>query len=124
MSARRNRLSPSPLSLATAFVYLFLYAPIIVLMTLSFNSSRFSTIWQRFTWRWYGLAWRDTELIASLRVSLIVGFITTLIATAVGAAAAIALARHRIRFKRATETLVFLPVIIPEIVLGFATAAL
>src|SRR4030095_4305747 len=121
---RRNRFSPSPLSLATAFVYLFLYAPILVLITLSFNSSRFSTIWQGFTWRWYALAWQDRELIASLRASLIVGFATTLLATIVGTAAAIALARYRFRLKRPTEGLIFLPVIIPEIVLGFATAGL
>ncbi len=105
-------------------VYAFLYAPIVVLVILSFNSSRFSTIWQGFTWRWYALAWRDTELIASLRVSLIVGFIATLFATIIGTAAAIALARYRVRFKRAAEGLVFLPVIIPEIVIGFATAGL
>jgi spermidine/putrescine transport system substrate-binding protein/spermidine/putrescine transport system permease protein len=105
-------------------VYAFLYAPIVVLVILSFNSSRFSTIWQGFTWRWYALAFRDAELIASLRVSLIVGFITTVFATIIGTSAAIALARYRIKFKGAAEALVFLPVIIPEIVIGFATAGL
>ncbi len=115
---------PSTLSLVTCLVYAFLYVPIVVLVTLSFNSSRFSTIWQGFTWRWYALAWRDAELIASLRISLIVGFITTIFATIVGTAAAIALARYRIKFKRAAEGLILLPVIIPEIVIGFATAGL
>ncbi|MFY9557812.1 MAG: extracellular solute-binding protein [Blastocatellia bacterium] len=124
MSARKNRLLPSSLSLATGLVYVFLYAPIVVLVILSFNSSRFSTIWQGFTWRWYLLAWQDTALITSLRVSLIVAFVTTLIATVVGTAAAIGLARYRSRFKRAAEGLIFLPVIIPEIVIGFATAGL
>jgi spermidine/putrescine transport system permease protein len=108
----------------TGVVYAFLYAPIVVLVVLSFNSSRFSTVWQGFTWRWYALAWRDAELIASLRVSLIVGFITTLVATVIGTAAAIALARYRVKLKRVTEGLIFLPVIIPEIVIGFATAGL
>jgi spermidine/putrescine transport system permease protein len=105
-------------------VYLFLYAPIVVLVILSFNSSRFSTIWTGFTWRWYALAWQDGALISSLRISLIVAFTTTLLATVIGTAAAIALARYRIKFKRATEALIFLPVIIPEIVIGFATAGL
>lgn len=124
MSLRKHRPLPSPLSLATGLVYVFLYAPIVALVIFSFNSSRFSTIWQGFTWRWYALAWQDAELIASLRISLIVGFITTLLATVVGTAAAIALARYRVKFKRAAEGLIFLPVIIPEIVLGFATAGL
>lgn len=105
-------------------MYVFLYAPIIVLVILSFNSSRFSTVWQGFTWRWYALAWQDAALIASLRVSLIVGFLTTLFATIIGTAAAIALARYRLKFKRAAEGLIFLPVIVPEIVIGFATAGL
>jgi spermidine/putrescine transport system permease protein len=124
VSARTQRRLPSTLSLVTGVVYVFLYAPIVVLVTLSFNSSRFSTVWQGFTWRWYALAWQDPELIASLRVSLIVGFITTLLATIIGTAAAIGLARYRIRFKRSAEGLIFLPVIIPEIVIGFATAGL
>jgi spermidine/putrescine transport system substrate-binding protein/spermidine/putrescine transport system permease protein len=124
VSARTQRRLPSTLSLVTAVVYIFLYAPIVVLVALSFNSSRFSTVWRGFTWHWYALAWRDAELIASLRASLIVGFVTTLVATVIGTAAAIALARYRIKLKRSTEAVIFLPVIIPEIVIGFATAGL
>jgi spermidine/putrescine transport system permease protein len=110
--------------LITVAVYLFLYAPILILVGLSFNSSRFSTIWRGFTWRWYALAWQDAELIAALRMSLIVGGITTLLATLIGTAAGLGLARYRVPLRRATEAMVFLPVIIPEIVIGFATAAL
>jgi spermidine/putrescine transport system substrate-binding protein/spermidine/putrescine transport system permease protein len=124
VSARAHRRFPSALSLVTGTVYVFLYAPIVVLVTLSFNSSRFSTIWHGFTLRWYSLALQDAGLIASLRISLIVGLITTSGATIIGTVAALAIARHRIRFKRAVEGLVFLPVIIPEIVIGFATAGL
>ena len=124
MSAQTKRFSSSTLSLVTGVVYLFLYAPIVVLVTLSFNTSRFSTIWQGFTWRWYGLAWKDTELIGSLRTSLIVGLIATSLATIIGTSAAIAFTRSRMRFKRSIEGLIYLPVIIPEIVIGFSTAAL
>jgi spermidine/putrescine transport system substrate-binding protein/spermidine/putrescine transport system permease protein len=124
VSARTHQHRLSTLSLITGAVYAFLYAPIIVLVALSFNKSRFNTIWQGFTWHWYVLAFRDVELIASLRVSLFVGFLTTVIATCIGTAAAIALAGGRMRLKHAVEGLVFLPVIIPEIVIGFATAGL
>lgn len=119
-----TRLLPTPLGLITAAVYLYLYAPIVALVILSFNSSRFSTIWRGFTWRWYALAWRDLDLIASLRMSVIVGLITTALSTVLGTAAALALARYRFKLKRIAEGLIFLPVIIPEIVLGFATAGL
>lgn len=57
-------------------------------------------------------------------MSLIVGLMTTALSTIIGTAAAIALARHRVKLKRFAEALIFLPVIIPEIVLGFATAGL
>jgi spermidine/putrescine transport system permease protein len=124
VSARTQRRFPSTLSLVTGVVYAFLYAPIVVLVVLSFNSSRFSTVWRGFTWHWYALAWRDAELIASLRASLVIGIITTIIATVIGTSAAIALARYRVKLKRVTEGLIFLPVIIPEIVIGFATAGL
>jgi spermidine/putrescine transport system permease protein len=123
-SSNQRKLLPRPLSLITGLTYMFLYAPIIILVGLSFNSSRFSTIWRGFTWRWYALAWQDGELIAALRMSLIVGLITTLLSTLIGTAAALALARYRVRLRRVAEAMVFLPVIIPEIVIGFATAAL
>jgi spermidine/putrescine transport system permease protein len=121
---RKSARRPSLLLIITFLAYVFLYTPIAVLVALSFNNSRFSTIWQGFTWHWYGLAWRDEELIASLRVSLIVAISTTVISTIIGTAAAIALVRSRVRFKKAIEGLVVLPVIIPEIVIGFSTAGL
>jgi len=123
-SPNLRRWLPRPLPLVTGLTYAFLYAPILILVGLSFNSSRFSTIWRGFTWRWYQLAWQDAELIAALRMSLIVGLVTTLLSTVIGTAAALALARYRLRLRRAAEGLVVLPVIIPEIVIGFATAAL
>ena len=95
----------SPLAVTTAAVYAFLYTPILILVVLSFNSSRFSTIWQGFTFKWYTIAFRDSELISSLRMSLIVAFAATAIATAIGTAAALALARNRFRLKRAAEAL-------------------
>jgi len=120
----QTKLIPSSLGAVTSLVYLFLYAPIIVLVVLSFNSSRFSTIWRGFTWHWYALAWRDTELIASLRTSLVIALVTTVISTLIGTAASLALARYSFKLKRLAEGLVFLPVALPEIVIGFATAGL
>jgi spermidine/putrescine transport system permease protein len=123
-SQGRRKSYISPLGAVTAFVYIFLYAPIVVLIVLSFNRSRYSASWEGFTWDWYRMAWQDASLVASLRTSLVIALLTTLIAIVVGTPAALALARHRLRLRRAAEGLVFLPVIIPEIVIGFSTAAL
>ena len=119
----KRRSTRTPLAFATGLVYLFLYTPLVVLIVLSLNSSRFSTIWTGFTWRWYIVAFHDSELIAALRTSLLVALAATAGATVIGTAAALALARYRVRMRRAAEALVFMPVIIPEIIVGFATAA-
>ena len=121
-TTRLSSTLPSPLALATGAVYLFLYMPIAVLIVLSFNASRFSTIWRGFTWHWYGIAFRDAELIGSMRTSLGVALVATVVATVIGTAAALALARNQVRLKRMAEALVFMPVIMPEIIIGFATA--
>ncbi|HXG90791.1 MAG TPA: extracellular solute-binding protein [Blastocatellia bacterium] len=123
-SKKKSGWLPSPLASFTAFIYLFLYAPIVVLIIFSFNRSRFASVWRGFTWEWYAQAWKDVSLISSLRMSLMVAFLTTIVSVAIGTAAAIALARYRIKLRQAAETLIMLPVIIPEIVIGFATAAL
>ena len=122
-SERAHSRTVSALGVATGLVYVFLYTPIAVLIILSLNSSRFTTVWTGFTWRWYRVAFQDRELIASLRTSLIVAFSATALATIIGTSAGLALARYRLTLRRAAEALVFMPVIVPEIIIGFATAA-
>ncbi|HEY6330974.1 MAG TPA: ABC transporter permease subunit, partial [Blastocatellia bacterium] len=119
----RGRQTIPTLAVITGAAYVFLYTPIVVLIVLSLNSSRFSTIWTGFTWHWYTVAFQDAELIGALRTSLTVALAATVAATAIGTAAGLALARGRIVMKQAAEALVFMPVIVPEIVVGFATAA-
>jgi spermidine/putrescine transport system permease protein len=105
----------------TLGVYLFLYAPILVLVVFSFNQSRLNAVWQGFTTKWYWAAWNNGAIIQSVRVSLLVAFITTFIATILGTLAALALARYQRTHSLLYNGLFYLPVIIPEIVTGFAT---
>lgn len=108
------------LALHTALVYLFLYAPIAVLVVFSFNAARQTAMWDGFTLDWYGKLLGNEVLLRSVRNSLLVAGITTAIATVLGTLAALALGRYDFRGKRGTQTLLFLPVIIPEVVLGAA----
>ena len=55
------------LPLTAAIVYLFLYAPILVLMVYSFNRSRLSIHWLGFTAEWYAVLWRDQQIFQSLQ---------------------------------------------------------
>jgi spermidine/putrescine transport system permease protein len=99
-------------------VYLFLYAPILVLCALSFNASRLSGAWEGFTLDWYVRAAANPAILAALRNSLIVGTLATLVATTLATAAALAFHRHRFRRPGLLEGLLTLPTVAPEIVLA------
>jgi spermidine/putrescine transport system permease protein len=104
----------------SALVYLFLYAPIAILIVFSFNAARQTARWEGFTVQWYARLMENKLILASLKNSLIVASATTLVATIIGTLAALALARYSFRGKAATRAALFLPIIIPEIVLGAA----
>jgi spermidine/putrescine transport system permease protein len=95
--------------------YIFLYAPIIVLVVFSFNASRFVTDWSGFSLRWYRVMLGDEAMMAALKNSLIVAAVATFFSTIFGTMAALAMERYRFRGKLAMDALLYLPIIIPEI---------
>lgn len=99
-------------------VFAFFYLPIAILVLFSFNESKLNIVWTGFTWEWYGALWRDSVLVRSLENSLIVATFTTLISVALGTAGGWLLHRYRYRGGGFFETLVFLPMIVPEVILG------
>ena len=102
----------------TGVVFLFFYLPIAILVLFSFNESRLNIVWTGFTFEWYTALWRDTVLVRSLKNSLIVATATTVLSVVLGTAGAWLLYRFRYRASNAVETLVFLPMIVPEVILG------
>jgi spermidine/putrescine transport system permease protein len=104
----------------TFLVYLFLYLPIAVLVLFSFNAARQTAVWSGFTLDWYRQVAADEALLRAVENSLLVAAVTTAAATLLGTLAALALARYQFRGRTATRMLLYLPVVIPEIVLGAA----
>jgi spermidine/putrescine transport system permease protein len=102
----------------TGFVLLFFYLPIAVLVLFSFNQSKLNIVWTGFTLDWYTSLWHDTVLVRALQNSLIVAVFTTLISLVLGTAGAWLLYRYRYRASSVLETLAFLPMIVPEVILG------
>jgi len=102
----------------TGFVFLFFYLPIAILVLFSFNQSRLNIVWTGFTLDWYAALWRDTVLVRTLKNSLIVATATTVVSVVLGTAGAWLLHRYRYRASGVLETLVFLPMIVPEVILG------
>jgi len=118
------------LFLHAALAFAFIYLPILILVIYSFNASRFNAVWRGFTLDWYrGLLQADSQLTANvtdtriwdaLQNSLLVAVISTLLATILGTAIALALERFRFPGRVVIDTLLFLPIVIPEITMGIS----
>ena len=78
-----------PSRVFTVLVYLFLYAPIALLIIFSFNSGRSNRVWEGFSLQWYLEFFQDTRLLGALRTTLILSVLAAVIATLLGTAAAI-----------------------------------
>ena len=102
----------------TGFVFLFFYLPIVILVLFSFNQSRLNIIWTGFTLDWYAALWRDTVLVRTLENSVIVATATTVVSVVLGTTGGWLLYRFRYRASGFLETLVFMPMIVPEVILG------
>jgi spermidine/putrescine transport system permease protein len=106
------------LGLWTALVMVFFYLPIAILIGFSFNTSRLNILWEGFTLDWYAAIWRDSVLVGTLENSLIVAAITTVLAVVLGTGGAWLLYRYRFPGLRLWQTLIFIPMIIPEVIMG------
>lgn len=128
-------MSRSTLLLYSVLFFAFIYAPIIIVFVYSFNANPVNMMaWSGFTFDWYrtifGLGSKLTEqalyvestaqLTAAVANSLIVALTTTTVSTLIGTLTALAMARFRFRMKTFYRVLVFMPMIIPDIVLGIA----
>jgi len=102
----------------TGAMMVFLYLPIAILVGFSFNTSRLNIQWQGFTLEWYRAVWSDTVLVRSLQNSLYVACVVTVLSVALGTAGAWLLHRYRFPGARLWQTLVYVPMLIPEVIMG------
>jgi spermidine/putrescine transport system permease protein len=103
-----------------ALVFGFLYLPVIILIIFSFNDTRSVAVFTGFSTQWYSKLSQNTELLESARNSLLVGLITTIVATTIGTLTAIAMDRYRFKLRTAFDANLYLPIVIPEIVMGIS----
>ncbi|MGI2750944.1 ABC transporter permease [Bacillus cytotoxicus] len=101
-------------------ILLFLYFPMMVLMVYSFNDSRINAEWQGFTFHWYTDLFQKQDVIDALVNSITIALITTFVTTALGVFFAVALHRYKYRFEGAINGLVYLPILIPDILMGLS----
>jgi len=118
--ARRLSLGRFALVTITLFTFAFLYVPIAVLIIFSFNSARTGATWQSFTLQWYERVFSNARILEAAANSLIVAVLSTLGAVVIGTLMAMAMERYRFRGKAAWDGLLYMPVIVPEIVMGIS----
>ncbi|SFP54324.1 spermidine/putrescine transport system permease protein [Oscillibacter sp. PC13] len=101
-----------------ALVFLFLYAPIFVLIVFSFNAGTSSSVWKGFSLEWYGKLLSNRLIIQSLSTTLLVSFLATVIATIAGTFAAIGFFAMRRRVREPLMTVNNIPMMNADIVTG------
>lgn len=103
----------------TLLVYLFMFAPIAVVLVLAFNSSQFGGFpIEGFSLRWFHELSENEAIIRALRTSVTLGLLTALISTTLGILASMALVRYQFRGKQWITTFLISPVLVPETVLA------
>jgi spermidine/putrescine transport system permease protein len=109
----------------SALVYVFLYAPIFVVVLFAFNDTTgVATRWKGFSLRWFDVALNDPVVLKSLTNSFIVAVPNAILATLFGTMAALGLQRVGKRLRLAFDGLTYMSVIVPEIVIALSTLVL
>lgn len=107
-------------NLIIVLTFIFLFAPIVVLVLYSFNESKMNVVFTGFTFKWYGELLKNTDLLEAFFNTLIIAFTSTVISTIIGTISAIGLQRYDFKLKHLVNSLIYIPIVIPEIVLGIS----
>ncbi|WMJ80438.1 ABC transporter permease [Clostridium sp. MB40-C1] len=105
-------------------IYLFLYAPIVVLIVFSFNDSKSRAHWSGFTLKWYQALLQDNQILTALYYTILIAVISSIIATIIGTISAIGIHSMKGISKKLILNVNYLPVLNPDIVTGVALMSL
>lgn len=130
---------------ATMLVYAFLYLPIIVLVLYSFNASRTNVVFTGFIpkfadtvlvdngnvvqspcgpFHWFCELSKNADVMNAARNTLTIAFVATILSTIIGTMAALALQRYDFKLKPFSQLSLYIPIVIPEIVMGIGILTL
>ncbi len=101
-----------------ALIFVFLYAPIVVLMIFSFNDSKSRAVWSGFTFDWYISLFQNDQIMNALYTTLIIAVLASFIATIIGTFAAIGIENFSNKIKKIIMTITNIPMVSPDIVTG------
>jgi len=116
----RTRIGNWILGANAALVFGFIYLPVLILIIFSFNNTRSVALFTGFSTEWYRSLVQNAELLDAARNSLLVGSIATIASTLIGTLTALAMERYRFKLRTAFDANLYLPIVIPEIVMGIS----
>ena len=107
-------------------IYLFLFLPIAVIVTNSFNAttSKPYLTWKGFTFDWYVKLFDNSALLDSFGNTIMIAIASTILATIIGTLGAVGMYKYKFKGKNVIDGLLYIPVVIPEIVLGISMLTL
>lgn len=105
-------------------VYLFIYAPILILIIYSFNNSRLRGSWSGFTLKWYEALFHNEQVLSALYYTFLVAIIATVVSIILGTLAALGLYYSKGPVKKTALLLNQLPVLNPDIVIAVSLMTL
>ncbi len=103
-----------------ALVYVFLYAPIAVIVFFAFNESKRVLFWDGFSTKWFGIALRNPDITDALKNSILIAALNAVVACVLGTALALAASRMRAWIRVPLDTLAYMTLVTPEIVFGIS----
>ncbi|HWT75500.1 MAG TPA: ABC transporter permease [Mobilitalea sp.] len=124
MRQRKKKTGKVFSKLYNILIYAFLYLPIAMVVLFSFNTSKRNIVFEGFTFAWYGKLFQNEALLKAYGNTLIVGVCSTIIATIVGTLASYGMSKYKFKGKGIIDILLYIPVVIPEIVLGISLLAI
>jgi len=109
-----------PIGLSAGLIYLFLYTPIAVVIVHSFNAAKRGGPWAGFTTAWYAQLLNSPDKLAALKNTVFLALTSTAIATVLGSLLGYGLSRYDFPGRRLFSWLMYLPVVIPDVVMAIA----
>ncbi|MBU5590462.1 extracellular solute-binding protein [Clostridium sp. MSJ-4] len=107
----------------SGLIYFILYIPIIILILFSFNESKLNATWTGFTFKWYQKLLTNNGLLVAVKNSLVIAFISSIISVIIGTLTAVGIYKSKFKGKSVMDGMLYIPIVIPEIVLGIALLA-
>ncbi len=123
MKTKKNRNLSLPSIAYACLIYLFLYLPIIMVIVYSFNSNETNIVFSGFSLKAYASVLQGGDLMDSLLFTLKLAVYSTAISIIIGTIATIGMHRYKFRGKDLINNLLYIPIVIPELVIGIASLA-